>query len=86
MSEMPKGKISIYEDRCKGCALCVEFCPQNMLVMADTRFNAIGYRPVEVTDANLCTGCEICALVCPDVVFTVYRLPKARARASATPT
>jgi 2-oxoglutarate ferredoxin oxidoreductase subunit delta len=77
---MPKGRVAVFEDRCKGCELCVQFCPQEMLSLAESRFNAIGYRPVEVTHPERCTGCEICAVVCPDVVFTVYRQPKARAR------
>jgi 2-oxoglutarate ferredoxin oxidoreductase subunit delta len=47
-----------------------------MLALAADRFNAIGYRPVEVTDPEACTGCEICAVICPDVVFTVYRRRK----------
>jgi NAD-dependent dihydropyrimidine dehydrogenase PreA subunit len=29
--------------------------------------------------ARCCTGCGVCAIVCPDVVFTVYRQPVRRA-------
>lgn len=40
-------------------------------------YNARGYRPVMLMEAeNQCTGCAVCAVVCPDVVFTVYRLPQ----------
>lgn len=81
---MPKGRVELFEDRCKGCGLCVHFCPQEMLELAESRFNAIGYRPVEVIDAEACTGCAICAVICPDMVFEVYREPKrAKARAAA---
>ncbi|MBU1022649.1 4Fe-4S binding protein, partial [bacterium] len=36
------GTIVTDEDRCKGCSLCVEFCPVNVLRLAD-RINAMGY-------------------------------------------
>jgi 2-oxoglutarate ferredoxin oxidoreductase subunit delta len=39
-----------------------------------TALNAKGYHPVELNDPqNRCTGCGLCAVICPDVVFKVYR-------------
>ena len=71
---MVKGTLVIDVDRCKGCALCTAVCPRGILRMRRDRFNARGYRPVELADPEgSCTGCALCALVCPDVVFTVYR-------------
>lgn len=70
---MAKGWVYVDEDRCKGCALCVTACPQSVLALSTDRFNAKGYRPVELVDPDNCTGCTICAIVCPDVIFTVYR-------------
>lgn len=68
-----RGMVLIDEDRCKGCELCVSVCPVNILQLSEGRFNAKGYRPIEVTDPDECTGCAACATICPDVVFTVYR-------------
>ena len=68
-----RGMLIIDEDRCKGCGLCVAGCPAGILQLAEGRFNAKGYRPIEVTAPEECTGCAICATMCPDVVFTVYR-------------
>ncbi|MDH5490927.1 MAG: 4Fe-4S binding protein [Myxococcales bacterium] len=78
---MARGMVVIDETRCKGCGLCVEACPQGILALADSRFNGIGYRPVEVSLMERCTGCELCAIMCPDVCFTVYREAKKSAQA-----
>jgi 2-oxoglutarate ferredoxin oxidoreductase subunit delta len=78
-----RGMVIIDEDRCKGCSLCVSVCPKHILQLADGRFNAKGYRPVEVTDPEACTGCAMCAIMCPDVVFTVYRRRRQPKRAPA---
>ena len=71
---MAKGTVLVDVDRCKGCELCTTVCPQNVLHMSHNRFNARGYRPVELVNPEAkCTGCAICALLCPDVDLTVYR-------------
>ena len=71
---MVKGTVVIEVDRCKGCELCTAVCPQGILRMNHDRFNARGYRPVELADPEgKCTGCALCALMCPDVVLTIYR-------------
>jgi len=80
---MAKGMVIIDEDRCKGCGLCVTVCPKYILQLVEDRFNAKGYRPIEVTDMEACTGCAVCAILCPDVVFTVYRQRPRRAPAVA---
>lgn len=71
---MVKGTVAIETDRCKGCELCTRACPQDILHMSRSSFNARGYRPVVLVDPEgKCTGCALCALMCPDVVLTVYR-------------
>ncbi|HQY94729.1 ferredoxin family protein [Caldilinea sp.] len=76
---MAKGTVTIQTDRCKGCGLCIQACPQHVLAFTE-EFNARGYRPVQLDErAHACTGCGVCAVVCPDVVFTVYRQPVRRA-------
>lgn len=73
------GTIITDEDRCKGCSLCVEYCPVDVLRLAD-RINVMGYHPVELHEVEkTCTGCGTCALMCPDMVITVYRAKKKKA-------
>ena len=61
----------IDRERCKGCGLCVEFCPQGVLEISG-QSNQKGYFPAEVTGGD-CTGCAICGLMCPDVAVEVRR-------------
>ena len=64
-------KVTFREDRCKGCELCVNACPKQIIHIAKDRLNSTGFRPAEITDREKCIGCAFCATVCPDVVITV---------------
>ena len=67
-----KGYIEIDRELCKGCQICISFCPKDVISPSD-RLNASGYLPVLLDDSGVCTGCAICALVCPEVAIEVYR-------------
>jgi len=71
-----KGIITIREELCKGCGLCVTACPEDILEVGQ-RVNERGWRIIELIDGAKCTGCTLCAIACPDAVFDVYRFPKA---------
>ncbi len=66
-------KLIFREERCKGCGLCVNACPKDLLRLSNTRLNQKGYTPVELTDPEACIGCASCAMMCPDCVITVER-------------
>ncbi|MCR5781060.1 MAG: 4Fe-4S binding protein [Bacteroidaceae bacterium] len=68
-----KGAIVVNTERCKGCSLCVEACPLDLIKLADKKVNLRGYRYVEQVNQDACTGCTSCAIVCPDGCITVYR-------------
>lgn len=67
--------IEINEDRCKGCGLCIHFCPKQVIGVAD-HLNAKGYYPAKLIDQSNCIGCAICARMCPDVAISVYKEEK----------
>jgi 2-oxoglutarate ferredoxin oxidoreductase subunit delta len=66
-----RGTLVIDVEACKGCDLCIDACPPNVLVMTTHQVNARGYRYPELMPG--CTGCKACAQVCPDFVFQVYK-------------
>lgn len=73
------GSIEIDIELCKGCDLCVQVCPVDVLEMS-TELNRLGFRYPILLDG--CTGCEMCALICPDFCITeVYRNVPGPARA-----
>jgi len=66
------GKIKIDTERCKGCGLCVEACPKNVIAISEYS-NKNGYFPAEVVNIIDCFGCTLCAIMCPDAAIEVYR-------------
>ncbi len=64
-------KIDIFKAWCKGCGICVAFCPREVLAIDEE-----GY-PV-VKDLDACTGCGWCEIRCPDFAITVESRRKRR--------
>ncbi len=68
-----RGAVVVDVERCKGCVICVNACPTNVLSMSKD-VNGKGYSFSYMENPEACTGCMSCSLVCPDVVITVYRM------------
>ena len=56
--------VEFYRAWCKGCGICVAFCPTEALSMND-----IG--EPEVVKPELCIGCAWCEIRCPDFAVQV---------------
>lgn len=67
------------KNRCKGCELCVEFCPPHCLAMHEG-LNTIGYHPAFLAQPDQCTGCGLCGDMCPESAIRVYRRRKAKSK------
>ncbi len=63
------GPVYIYRRWCKGCGLCIDFCPRGVLEMGPDN------RPV-VTHADRCTKCRLCEALCPDFGIAVAQREK----------
>jgi 2-oxoglutarate ferredoxin oxidoreductase subunit delta len=56
--------LVINRNWCKGCGICVEFCPSNSLIMDEMKKANFVY-------PEKCTGCGMCELRCPDFAIEV---------------
>lgn len=67
--ENEKTIITVKEDWCKLCGICIHFCPKNVLVKSET-----GY-PIAKNIDN-CINCRLCELRCPDFAIQVEKKEK----------
>jgi 2-oxoglutarate ferredoxin oxidoreductase subunit delta len=61
----PGDPVVIYERWCKGCGICVTFCPMKVLGLN-------GEGKAVVAKGDVCTRCQLCELHCPDFAVTVH--------------
>jgi 2-oxoglutarate ferredoxin oxidoreductase subunit delta len=64
-------KAAINKDKCKGCQLCIYFCPAKHLELS-SQLNKRGITPAKLKENNKCTGCGFCFLICPDSCIEIY--------------
>lgn len=53
--------MDLEENKCSGCGLCVEICPQKCLAMEK---DELGFRYAKMQDESKCVGCNLCKQVC----------------------
>jgi 2-oxoglutarate ferredoxin oxidoreductase subunit delta len=57
---------------CKGCGICVAFCPRQVLELDDDG-KAMAVRPQD------CIACRMCEMRCPDMAIEIIVEPEAAA-------
>jgi 2-oxoglutarate ferredoxin oxidoreductase subunit delta len=60
----PRGRVRVFRNWCKGCGLCIAFCPRQVFTQGEE------HRPV-VTYPERCTACQWCTMHCPDFAIVV---------------
>ena len=63
----PRGTVVIFGMWCKGCRLCVEFCPTGVLAL-DENDHPYPANP------DKCSACRWCETHCPDLAIVVKTL------------
>ena len=58
--------LKIQTNRCKGCSVCVTFCPKKVLAL-----NEVG--KIKVVDEASCIKCKQCEIRCPDYAIFVEK-------------
>ncbi|MDH5401857.1 MAG: 4Fe-4S dicluster domain-containing protein [Candidatus Heimdallarchaeota archaeon] len=71
----PRGSLYIVVDRCKECAYCWEYCPDNVLEVSN-QLNSKGYHypMIKIDKEDNCVHCGMCTEICPE--FALFTLPK----------
>ncbi|MBC7224194.1 MAG: 4Fe-4S binding protein [Anaerolineae bacterium] len=69
---LPRGRVVVFDNWCKGCGLCIAFCPAQVLEATDEG------HPV-VAHPERCTACHWCDTHCPDFAIVVEDLPQGEA-------
>lgn len=64
-----KTKITVKENWCKACGICITYCPKNVLVENDKG------RPI-AKNIDDCIQCMLCELRCPDFAIMVEKKEK----------
>jgi 2-oxoglutarate ferredoxin oxidoreductase subunit delta len=66
MTESKKGqnRVIVYPDWCKGCGICVAFCPKQVLALGSDG-------KARVVAEEACINCGFCEPHCPDFAIMV---------------
>jgi 2-oxoglutarate ferredoxin oxidoreductase subunit delta len=63
-------KIYINKASCKGCGICIEFCPKRVFEKA-SEVTDKNVNPAAIVHPEKCVGCLLCELYCPDFAVSV---------------
>jgi 2-oxoglutarate ferredoxin oxidoreductase subunit delta len=64
------GTVEISSDLCKGCEICISFCPTKVFEYSD-KLNRKGYYVPLIAKEEACVGCRLCELLCPELAIII---------------
>ncbi|QGU00589.1 2-oxoglutarate/2-oxoacid ferredoxin oxidoreductase, delta subunit [Candidatus Syntrophocurvum alkaliphilum] len=76
--DLEKAVFHIIPQYCKGCGLCKEKCPNDVLIWSD-KLGVYGTPIVTPKDEDSCIACNICEQVCPDCAIVIKKKKKKKA-------
>jgi len=65
--------VTVFEEVCKGCDLCVFACPKKIMLLDTSKLNSKGYHPALCAKPEQCAACAMCAVICPDSAIKVEK-------------
>ncbi len=60
--------IIVNNEWCKGCEICIDCCPLQLLIKSDET-NKKGVHIPKLKNEGQCNGCQLCELNCPDMAI-----------------
>lgn len=65
-------EIEIDDDLCKGCEICVTFCPLRVFEKSE-QLNRRGYHVPVIVNPDACNACRLCDLLCPELAIIITK-------------
>ncbi len=65
-------RLHINHKYCKGCHICINFCPKSSLKASEKKNEKGYFVPIEA-DMERCTTCFICEIMCPDFAIAIEK-------------
>jgi len=62
--------VKINGNLCKGCDICIEFCPKEVF-KASSEVGERGYFVPVVVKPENCSACMLCEHLCPELAITI---------------
>ena len=78
MPRKKKKRLLLHREWCKGCGICIAFCPTQVLALD-------GDDKCSIANEAACTECRLCELRCPDFAIELVPLPAEAAGGEEAP-
>jgi 2-oxoglutarate ferredoxin oxidoreductase subunit delta len=67
--------VTLDPERCQGCMLCLDICPNELFVPSD-QLNQSGSLTAQMRYPEYCINCMRCVSICPEQAFDLPAQPE----------